>query len=156
MIPLMWTQSSPELESLDKEDQGRLARGASPKALFMGGGSIIQSNVITHVLTNSSDMNLKSKSFGFYPLKAQTLVIAPLTKPFMTSDRDVCTTSVIGDSKPNNSKIGTPFMKKYIWSRDDALSVRSDVSELNKLDTAVQKYSTDERNTAPSRIEKVF
>ena len=100
-------------------------------------------------------MNLKSESFGFDPLKAQTLVIAPLAEPFLTSDRDVHTTSVIGYSRPNHSRIGTPFMNKYIWSRDYTLStVWSDVGELNKLDTAVQKYSNSKRNTAPSRIEE--
>ena len=84
-------------------------------------------------------MTLKSDSFAFYPLKAQTLVIAPLTKPFMNSDRDVRATSVIGDSRPNHSRIGNPLMKKDIWSRYDALStVQSDVGELDKLDTAVQ------------------
>ena len=34
--PLIWTQSSPESESLDKEDLGLLAGEASPKALFRG------------------------------------------------------------------------------------------------------------------------
>ena len=33
MDPLIWTQSSQESESLDKEDLGILAGGASPKAL---------------------------------------------------------------------------------------------------------------------------
>ena len=37
MDPLMWTQSSPKSESLDKEDIGLLGGEASPKALFMGG-----------------------------------------------------------------------------------------------------------------------
>ena len=45
-------------------------------------------------------------------------------------------------------------MNKDIWSRDDTFSVRSDVGELDKLDTAVQGSSTDERNTAPSQIEE--
>ena len=34
--PLMWTQSSPELEPLDKGDLGLLAGEASPEALFKG------------------------------------------------------------------------------------------------------------------------
>ena len=100
-------------------------------------------------------MTLKSDSFAFDPLKAQTLVISPLTEPFLTSDRDVRTQSIIGDSRPNHGRIGTPFMNKDIWSRDDALStVRSDVGELNKLDTAVLQSSTDKGNTAPSRTEE--
>ena len=46
-------------------------------------------------------------------------------------------------------------MNKDVSSRDDALStVRSDVGELDKLDTTVQQSSTDKRNTAPSRIEE--
>ena len=155
MDPLIWTQSSPESESLDKEDLGLLVGEASPKALFRGAGSIIRSNVITHVLTNSSKMTLKSDSLDFDPLKAQTLVIAPLTEPFLTSDRDVRTTSVIIESRPNHSRIGTPFVNKDIWSRDDVLStVRSDVGKLDKLDTDVWRSFTDKRNTAPSQIEE--
>ena len=45
-------------------------------------------------------------------------------------------------------------MNKDIWSRDDALSVRSDVRKLDKLDTAVQRSSADERNTVPSRMDE--
>ena len=44
-------------------------------------------------------------------------------------------------------------MNKDISSGDDVLSTfQSDVDEADKLDTAVQRYSTDERNTASSRI----
>ena len=69
----------------------------------------------------------------------------------MTSDRGVRTKSVIGDSRPNHSRIGTPFMNKDISSGDDVLSTfRSDVGEADKLDTAVQRSSADKNNTAPS------
>ena len=57
------------------------------QSIIQGGGSIICSNIITHVLTNSIKMTLKSDSFSFDPIKAQTLVIAPLTEPFLTRDR---------------------------------------------------------------------
>ena len=50
----------------------------------------------------------------------------------MNSDRYVRATSVIGYSWPNHGRIGTPFVNKDIWSRDDALSVRSDAGELDK------------------------
>ena len=62
--------------------------------------------------------------------------------------------SEIGDSSPERGRIGTPFVNKKIWSGNDAFSVRSDVGELDKLDTYVQQSSTDERNTASSRIEE--
>ena len=132
-----------------------LAGEASPKELFMGGGSIICSNVITHVLTNSSEMTLKSDSFGFDPFKAQTLVIAPFTEPFLPSDRDVRTKLLIVESRPNHIRIFSPFMNKDIWIRDDAISsARSDVGKADKLGTAVQQSLTDKRNTAPSQIEE--
>ena len=85
---------------------------------------------------------------------SQTLLIAPLTELFLNSNRDVRAASLIGDSRPERDRIDTPFMNKDIWSRDDAFSVRSDFVELNKLDTAVQRSSTDERNTVSLRIEE--
>ena len=82
-------------------------------------------------------------------------MIVPLTEPFLTSDRYVRTAIVIGDSMPNHSRIGTPFMNKDIWSRDEVLSiVQSDAGELDKLDTSVQQSSTDKRNTVPLQIEE--
>ena len=83
--------------------------GSISQSIIQGEKSIIRSNVITHVLTNSSKITLKSNSFAFDPLKVQRLVIVPLTEPFLTSDRDVHTTSVIVASRPNHSRIGNPF-----------------------------------------------
>ena len=130
-----------------------IIRGSITQGIIHGGKSIISSNVITHVLTNSSEMILKIDSFPFNPLKSQTLVIAPLTETFLTSDRDVRALSEIGDSRPDRGRIGTPSVNKEIWSRDDNFSVRSDVGEVDKLETAVQISSTDKRNTTSSRIE---
>ena len=83
-------------------------------------------------------MTLEIYSFTFNTLKAQTLVIASLTEPFLNSDRDVRMTSVIGASRPNHSRIVAPFMNEDIPSRYDVLStVQSDIGEAEKLDTAV-------------------
>ena len=116
--------------------------------------SIISSNAVTHVLTGSSEMILKSDSFPFNQLKYQTLVIAPLMKPFLTFDRDVRASIEIGDIRTEHGRIGTPLVNKKIWSGDDNFSVRSDVGEADKLDNAVQRSSTDEENTASSQIEE--
>ena len=64
-------------------------------------------------------------------------MIAPPTEPFLSCDRDVRASSEIGDSRPEHGRIGTPFVNENIWSGDDNFSVRSDVDEANKLDTAV-------------------
>ena len=80
-------------------------------------------------------------------------MIAPLTEPFLTSDRDVRTTSVIGASGLNHSRIVSPGMNKDILSRDDVQStVWSDVGKADKLNTAVQRFSSDKCNAAPSQI----
>ena len=57
-------------------------------------------------------MILMSDYFHFNPLKSQTLVIVPLTKPFLTCDRDVHASIEIGDIRPEHSRIGTLFVKK--------------------------------------------
>ena len=85
---------------------GRITQG-----IIHRGKSIISSNVITHVLKNSSEMTLNSDSFPFNPLKSLALLIAPLTEPFLTSDRDVRALSEIRDSRPERGRIGTPVMK---------------------------------------------
>ena len=78
---------------------------------------------------------LESDYFTFDPLKAETLVVAPLIEPFLASDGDVRSTSVIGASGPDHSRIVAPGMNKYILSRNDVRSTaRSDVSEADKLD----------------------
>ena len=137
------------------QGQSRAISGGSiTKGIIHGGRSIISSNVITHVLTDYSEMIIKSVPFPFNPIKSQTLVIAPLTKPFMTCDRDVRTSSKIEYSRPEHVRIGTPFVNKNICSGDDNFSVGSDVGEADKLDTDVQQSLTDERNTASSRIEE--
>ena len=100
-------------------------------------------------------MNLKSEYFPFDPLKAQTLMITPLTEHFLDSYGDVRSTSVIGASRPNHSRIIAPFMNEDISSRDDVLStVRGDVDEADKLDTIVQRSPTNEKNTESPRIEE--
>ena len=45
-------------------------------------------------------------------------------------------------------------MNQNIWSGDDNFSIRSDVGEADKLDTAVQRSLTNERNTESSQIEE--
>ena len=99
-------------------------------------------------------MILRSDSFPLNHLKSKTLVIASQPESFLNCDRNVRASSEIGDCRPENGSIGTPFVNKEIWSGDENFSVRSDVGKTNKLDTAVQRSLTNERNTASSRIEK--
>ena len=77
-------------------------------------------------------------------------MVAPLDEPFLESDRNVRSASIIGASRPDQSRIIAPGMNKDISSRDDVRStVRSDVGEADKLDAAVQRSLCDKWNTAP-------
>ena len=131
-----------------------ISGGSINQGMIHGRTSIIISNIITHVLTDSSKMIIKSDSFTLNPLKSKTLVIALKPESFLSCNRNVRASSEIGDSRTEHVSISTPFANKNIWSGDDNFSVRSDVGELDKLDTTVQQSLPDERNTASSQIEK--
>ena len=62
--------------------------------------------------------------------------------------------SDIRNSRIDHGRIGTPIVNKNIWSVDDNFNVRSDVGEVDKLDTIVQRSPTNERNTASPQIEE--
>ena len=102
---------------------------------------------------NSGELTLEIDSFLFNPLKAETLMVASLDEPFLASNGNVRSSSIIGASRPDQSRIIAPGMNKDISSRDyDRSTIRSDVGEADKLDAAVQRSSSDEWNTASSRI----
>ena len=82
-------------------------------------------------------------------------MVAPLNEHFLVSDEDVRSTSIIGASRPDQIMIVAPEMNEDILSRNDVRStVRSEVGETDKLDTAVQQSLYDKRNAASSRIVK--
>ena len=57
-------------------------------------------------------------------------MVATLNEPFLASDGDVRSTSIIGASRPDQSRIVAPGMNEDISSRNDVRStVRSDVGE---------------------------
>ena len=96
-------------------------------------------------------MTLGTDSFPFDPLKAQTLMVAPLDEPFLTSNGNVRSASIIGASRPDQSRILVPGINEDISSRDYVRStVQSDVDEADKLNAAVQRSLSDEWNTASS------
>ena len=77
-------------------------------------------------------------------------MVASLDEPFLASNGNICLASIIGESMPNQSRIIATGMNKHISSRNDVWStVRSDVSKADKLDTAVQRSSSNKWNAAP-------
>ena len=66
-----------------------ISGGSHTQSIVQGGENIIHSDVITHVLTNSGELTLKSDSFLFNPLKAYMLIVASLDDPFLESNGNV-------------------------------------------------------------------
>ena len=82
-------------------------------------------------------------------------MVASLVKHYLTSNRNVRSAIIIGEIRPDQSRIIAPGMNEDISSRNDVWStVRNDVGEADKLDAAVQQSSTDEWNTASLKIEE--
>ena len=107
------------------------------------------------MLTNPDQMLLKSDSFLFNPLQAKTLMVTSLVQSFLESNGNVRSSSVIGASCPDQSRIFAPGMYEDICSRDDVRStVRNGVGEADKLNATVERSLTDEWNTESSRIEE--
>ena len=76
-----------------------ISGGSHTQSIIQGGENIIRSEVITHVLTNPDELTLGSDSFPFNPLKAQTLMVAPLDEPFLASNGNVRSENIIGSSR---------------------------------------------------------
>ena len=53
-----------------------ISKGSHTQSIVQGGEHIIRSDVITHVLTNSSKVTLECDYFTFDPLKTKTLMVA--------------------------------------------------------------------------------
>ena len=105
------------------------------------------------MITNPRQISLKGDSFPFDPEQTQTLMLTSLIEALLARNRNIGTTSILGAIRTNQSWIFDPGMHEDISGRDNFRStVRNDVREADKLDTTVDGPTTDERNTASSRI----
>ena len=115
---------------IGQRDPWTISWGSHTKSIIQGRENIVRSDVINNVLTNPDEVTLGTDPFLFDPLKAQTLMVAPLDELFLTSNGNVLLASIIGSSRPDQSRIIAPGMNKDIFSRYDVQStVRSDVGE---------------------------
>ena len=100
------------------------------------------------MITNPRQISLKGDSFPFNKEQAQTLMLTYLLEALMARNWNIGTTSILGTSRTNQSRIFAPGMHEDISGRDNVRSTfRNDVREADKLDTTVDRPTTDERNT---------
>ena len=124
-----------------------ISGGTHTQIIIQGGENIVHSDVITHMLTNPDQVLLESDSFPFNPLQAKTIMVTYLVESFLASNGNVRSASIIGEIRPDQSRIFAPGMNKDIFSRDDVRStVRNDVGKADKLDATVEQYPTEEWN----------
>ena len=82
-------------------------------------------------------------------------MVTSLVESLLASNGNIRSAIIIGVSRPNQSRIFAPGMNEDISSRDDFRStVQNDVGKADNLDATVERSSTDEWNTASSRIEE--
>ena len=106
------------------------------------------------MLTKPTQVSLGSDSFSFDPEQAQTLMVTYLIEALLESNGNIRSAIILGASRTNQSRIFAPSMHEDISGRYDVRStVCNDVREADKLDTTVDRPTTDERNTESSLIE---
>ena len=75
-------------------------------------------------------------------------MFAPFVEAFLTRNGHIHTTGIIGTSRPDHSRIIAPVMHEDILSGNNVTTtVRSDVRVMEKLDTTVEAFTSNERNT---------
>ena len=128
---------------------GIIGRGGRDitQGMISGGTSIVK-DVVADVLTDSNKM------ICIDPFKSQTLVIASQNEPTLSCNSILRALSDIGNSRKDRGRIGTPIVNKKIRSEDKNFRVKIDVDKVDKLNTIVQRYRTNEGNTASPRIEE--
>ena len=82
-------------------------------------------------------------------------MVTSLIEALLESNGNIRSTSILGESRTNQSRIFAPGTNGNISSRDDVRStVRNHVGKADKLNTTVDRPLTNERNTASSQIEE--
>ena len=71
------------------------------------------------MITNSSQVSLKSDYFTFDPEQAQMLIVTSMIEARLASNGNIGTTSILGASRTNQSQIFAPGMHEDISSKDD-------------------------------------
>ena len=123
---------------------------------MISGRTSIVKNIVTDILTDSSKILFETNTFQLNSLQSETLVNGPQVESVEITNRIICAPS---DSKKISwnhiSRIDTQGVNEDIWGVIDTTSnVLSGTDNVEKLDTIVQCYTTQERNLESSRIEE--
>ena len=79
--------------------------GTHTQIIIEGREDIIHGDVITHMITNPSQVSLKSDYFPFDKEQAQPLMVTSLIEALLASNGNIRSTSILGASWTNQSMI---------------------------------------------------
>ena len=80
------------------------------------------------MIMNPRQVSLKGDSFPFEKEQAQTLMLTSMLEALLARNHNIGTTSILGASRTNQSRIFAPGMHKDVSGRDSVRStVRNDV-----------------------------
>ena len=117
---------------------------------------------MTNLVSDLNLMSLKSTSFPFNKTKPATLTFEPFLEAFLTGNRNIRTSRIVGTGRTDHSRIISPIMHKDILRGNDIVTnVQSDVGVIKKLYATVDGLTTSKRNTESTDIfegaaERVF
>ena len=75
---------------------------------------IVQGDIMTNLVPDLNQMSLKSTSFPFHKTSPSTLMFAPFLEAFLTGNRHVRTSGIVGTCRADHSRIIYPRMNKDI------------------------------------------
>ena len=126
--------------------------------VIIGQGSTpLRTNLLTNVLTNSSEQLSMTSSYPLNMFQSKAFLIG-LQEKSVGGDRNIiCSSRDSRNSMGNHSRIGTPGVKKYVFSpiSDTNSNLLSCTGNIEKFDTHVHGSATQERNLELSCIEAV-
>ena len=113
----------------------------------------IQGDIMTNLVSKVNLMSLKSTFFPFNKTKPTTLMFAPFLEAFLTGNRNIRTSRIVGTGRTDHSRIISPRMHEDILRGNDlTTTVRGDVGVIEKLDTTVEGLTANKRNTESTDI----
>ena len=106
-----------ELNLIGQGNPWTIESGIHTQSIIEGRSEIIQSDIMTHLVTDHSQIPLKSNSFPFHKKEASTLMFTHFIEAFLTRNGHIRTAGIIGTSRPNHSEILSPRMNAWMSTR---------------------------------------
>ena len=103
-----------ELNLMGHGTPWRIKRSIPTQTIVNRTAPEFQGNIMTYLVSQVNSMSLKSTSFSFNKAKLTTLMFTPFLEAFLTGDRNVRTSRIVGTGRTDHSRIISPRMHEDI------------------------------------------